>query len=176
MIEAWIGLGANLGDPVATLNTALERLDRVERTHLTAVSRFYRTPPWGDTDQPDFINAVAAVDTGLSAGALLEALHAIEANLGRVRGDRRWGPRRVDLDLLVFGDARIESPEVVVPHPRIPERAFVLVPLDAVAPGLTIPGQGRVDALLAALDDNERAGIKAGPQPEYLPAHSNRGA
>lgn len=169
MIEAWIGLGANLGDRAATLDAALERIDRLDETRLKAVSRYYFTPPWGDTDQPDFLNAVAPVRTGLTPEMLLRALLAIESDLGRERRGRRWGPRTIDLDLLLYGNERIERPQLTVPHPRIRERAFVLVPLLELAPDLAVPGQGRADALLARLDDNERAGIRPGPESGYKP-------
>lgn len=167
MTEAWIGLGANLGERAATLDAALEAIDRLDETRLQAVSRYYITPPWGETDQPDFLNAVARVCTALSARSLLTNLQAIEADLGRRRTGRRWGPRVIDLDLLVFGDERIDLPELTVPHPRIAERAFVLVPLGELAPELVIPGQGRADALLARLDDNAVSGIRPGPAPGY---------
>src|SRR5699024_11703363 len=102
------------------------------------------------------------------------ALQAIESDLGRERTGRRWGPRAIDLDLLLHGQACIDRPELTVPHPRIHERAFVLVPLVELAPELSIPGQGRADALLAQLDDNERSGIRPGPRPGYQPAANNR--
>lgn len=174
MIEAWIGLGANLGERAATLDAALERIDRLEQTRLQAVSHYYFTPPWGDPDQPEFLNAVACATTGLTAGELLKALLAIEGELGRERTGRRWGPREIDLDLLLYGSERIDRPELTVPHPRIRERAFVLVPLVELAPGLAIPGQGRADALLAQLDDNARSGIRPGPEPGYEPPQDDR--
>lgn len=167
MIEAWIGLGANLGDRSATLDAALERIDRLDETRLRALSRYYFTPPWGETDQPEFLNAVALLDTRMSAGNLLRALLGVESDLGRERTSRQWGPRVIDLDLLLYGNERIARPELTVPHPRIRERAFVLVPLVEMSPDLSVPGQGRADALLAQLDDNERSGIRPGPDPGY---------
>lgn len=176
MIEAWIGLGANLGDRAATLDAALARLDRLDACDVLAVSRYYSTPPWGDTDQPEFLNAVALLRTDLAAQDLLEALQDIESALGRERTGRRWGPRTIDLDLLLYGDECIKTPRLTVPHPRIRERAFVLVPLVELSPELTIPGQGRADALLAQLDDNERSGIRPGPESghEEPPANHRR--
>ena len=174
MIEAWIGLGANLGDRAATLDAALERVDRLEETRVTAVSRYYFTPPWGETDQPEFLNAAARLRTALAAEALLQGLLAIESELGRERTARRWGPRVVDLDLLLYGEERIDRPELTVPHPRLSERAFVLVPLLELAPDLSVPGEGRADALLAGLDDNERSGIRSGPEPGYRPSRDDR--
>lgn len=175
MIEAWIGLGANLGDRAATLDAALGRIDRLNETRLCAASHYYLTPPWGDTDQPEFLNAVARVRTGLRATELLHGLLAVELELGRERSKRRWGPRVIDLDLLLYGDICIDRPDLTVPHPRLHERAFVLVPLLELAPDLTVPGQGRADALLGQLDDNERAGIRVGPEAGYLPPKEEAG-
>ena len=174
MIEAWVGLGANLGDRAATLDAALASLDRLDACDVVAVSRYYFTPPWGDTDQPEFLNAVALLRTDLCAEDFLDELQGIESALGRERNGRRWGPRTIDLDLLLFGDERIETPRLTVPHPRIRERAFVLVPLVELSPELIIPGQGRADALLAQLDDNERSGIRPGPEPGYEPSAKHR--
>ncbi|NBD94997.1 MAG: 2-amino-4-hydroxy-6-hydroxymethyldihydropteridine diphosphokinase, partial [Gammaproteobacteria bacterium] len=157
----------------ATLDAALERIDQLECTRLRAVSRYYFTPPWGDTEQPEFLNAVARLDTGQSAEDLLNALLAIESGLGRERGERRWGPRVIDLDLLLYGQERIDQPGLTVPHPRLGERAFVLVPLAELAPRLTVPGQGRADALLVQLQDNERSGIRPGPASGYKPARDD---
>lgn len=175
MIEAWIGLGANLGDRAAMLDAALGRIDRLTETRLCGVSRYYLTPPWGDTDQPEFLNAVARASTGLTADELLRGLLAVELELGRERSQQRWGPRVIDLDLLLYGDACIDRPDLTVPHPRLHERAFVLVPLLELAPDLTVPGQGRADALLEQLDDNERAGIRPGPEANYLPPNEDAG-
>lgn len=170
MIRAWIGLGANLGDRAATLDAALAAIDHLPDTRVLSTSGYYLTPPWGDTDQPEFINAVAEVETGLAASDLLTALLAIERERGRVRSGRRWGPRAIDLDLLLYGDRTIVTPDLTVPHPRIRERAFVLVPLVEISPEIVVPGQGRAAELLAALGDNERSGIRPGPKPGFEPA------
>jgi 2-amino-4-hydroxy-6-hydroxymethyldihydropteridine diphosphokinase len=115
-------------------------------------SRFYRTPPWGHTEQPDFVNAAIAVETTLSAPDLLDALLATERAFGRVRDGERWGPRTLDLDLLAYGDDVIDDDRLTVPHPRIAERAFVLLPLADIAADAVLPGMGRVGDLLAAID------------------------
>jgi 2-amino-4-hydroxy-6-hydroxymethyldihydropteridine diphosphokinase len=121
-------------------------------TRLLARSRFYRTPPWGVTEQPPFLNAAAALDTELTPHALLDALLAIERAAGRVRGDVRWGPRTLDLDLLHMDGVTMHDERLTLPHPRIAARAFVLLPLADLAPHLQLPGLGRVDALLAVAD------------------------
>ncbi|WP_224784923.1 2-amino-4-hydroxy-6-hydroxymethyldihydropteridine diphosphokinase [Marinihelvus fidelis] len=149
---AWVGLGSNQGDRRALLAQALERIGQLPAVELVRSSPVYETEPWGDTDQPAFLNAVAELAVSGTAEQLLESLQAIEADLGRVRGERRWGPRPIDLDILVFGDQAIDTPDLVVPHPRLPERAFVLVPLADIAPGLRVPGRGVVADLLAAID------------------------
>lgn len=151
---ACIGLGGNVGDAAGTLRAAFDALDALPRTQLLRASRLYRTPAWGLRGQPDFINAAALLETSLSPRELLHALLDVERGFGRDRGQeaQRWGPRRLDLDLLLYGDARIDEPGLVVPHPRMHLRAFVLVPLAEVAPEAEVPGQGRVDALLAAVD------------------------
>ncbi len=151
-VRAFIGLGSNLDDPPRQLGLALDRIAELPGTRLVATSGLWRTPPWGVIEQPAFVNAVAGIDTGLAPRALLDALLAIERALGRVRDGERWGPRRIDLDLLVYGDQRVDEEGLVVPHPRLRERAFVLVPLAEVAPSVEVPGQGRVDALLAGVD------------------------
>lgn len=174
MTEAWVGLGSNLGDRAAILDAALERIDQLGSSRVVGVSRYYRTAPWGETDQPEFINAVACVRTSLSADALLRALLAVESALGRTRDGSRWGPRVIDLDLLLFGDERIERDDLVVPHPRLHERAFVLIPLAELAPERVVPGQGRVDALLGALEDNERSGVRPGPESGYRTSPDQR--
>lgn len=149
-VPAYIGVGSNLGDSRARVLAAFDALDALPRTRLLTRSRLYRTRPFGPVEQGDFINAVAGIETHLSARELLAGIRGIEAEAGRVR-DVRWGPRTLDLDLLVYGSERIESPELTVPHPGIAERGFVLAPLADVAPTLEVPGAGRVDALLHAL-------------------------
>lgn len=151
--RAYVGLGGNVGDVAAALQAAFDALDALPGTQLAARSRLYRTPAWGRTTQPDFINAVAAIDTALSPQALLDALLAIERAHGRDRDaeDGRWGPRRLDLDLLLHGDAVLDQPGLQLPHPRLHERAFVLVPLAEVAPALVVPGLGTVATLRAAV-------------------------
>lgn len=143
MTLAAVGLGANLGDAARTLRDAIDALDDVAGTRLLRASRLYRTPAWGVTDQPDFVNAVAVLDTTLSARDLLDALLAIERDAGRVRIEgERWGPRVLDLDLLLHGDAIIDEPGLRLPHPHLHERAFALLPLLEAWPGAVIPGIG----------------------------------
>lgn len=150
-VRAWIGLGSNLGDAADCVRTAIQELGKLPGTTLGPVSGLYRTAPVGVIDQPDFCNAVAAVDTTLSPLELLSHLQTMEQDYGRVR-TRRWGPRTLDLDVLTYGEQRINQPELTVPHPRLHERGFVLVPLAAVAPAMMVPGVGRVDELVAAVE------------------------
>ncbi|HEU0276443.1 MAG TPA: 2-amino-4-hydroxy-6-hydroxymethyldihydropteridine diphosphokinase [Rhodanobacteraceae bacterium] len=151
MTDACIALGSNLDGPRAHVEQAFAALAALPGTQVRARSRLYRTPPWGVVDQPDFVNAVAVLDTALEPRELLQALLAIEARAGRVRGIRN-GPRVLDLDLLLYGGRTIHLPELEVPHPRLQDRAFVLVPLAEVAPDLEVPGRGRVADLLARVD------------------------
>ena len=151
-VTALIGLGGNLGDVRARLAAAIDALGRVPGVSVGARSRFYRTPPWGNVDQPDFVNAAVAVDTAMGPHDLLDVLLATERDFGRLRDGERWGPRTLDLDLLAYGDRTIDDERLTVPHPRIAERAFVLLPLADIAPTLTLPGIGRVDALLGHVD------------------------
>lgn len=144
---AWIGLGSNLDDPQAQVRAAAAALGRTDGLQVEAVSSLYTSPPMGPPDQPDFINAVMQVTTMLGAEAVLDVLLAQEQAQARRRG-RRWGPRTLDLDLLLFGDAVINSPRLQVPHPGIHARAFVLYPLAELAPGLHIPGMGSLQELL----------------------------
>ena len=150
MPRAYVGLGSNLGDREATLLAALELLGRSVR--VVAVSSVRETEPWGDPNQPLYLNAVAAVETQLSPRGLLDVLLAVERELGRERSGRRYGPRTIDLDLLVHGDEVLDEPGLTVPHPRLHERRFVLEPLAELAPGLVVPGRGAVGELLAAVD------------------------
>lgn len=152
-VEAFVGLGANLGDPPAAIERAIVALDALPGTRVSARSRLYRTPAWGLADQPDFINAVARVSTRLVPQALLEALLGVERQAGRTRGDGpQWGPRVLDLDLLLYGDAELDLPGLRVPHPRLHERAFALVPLAEIAPDARIPGHGVAAGLVAAME------------------------
>jgi 2-amino-4-hydroxy-6-hydroxymethyldihydropteridine diphosphokinase len=152
-VIAYIGLGANLGDAEATVRAALVALAALPETRLLAGSRLYRTPAWGRLDQPAFVNAAAALETGLAPEALLDQLLALERSHGRERLDgERWGPRTLDLDVLLYGDAVIDSPRLRVPHPHLHERAFALLPLAEIAPQALIPGHGTVQAALAPLE------------------------
>jgi 2-amino-4-hydroxy-6-hydroxymethyldihydropteridine diphosphokinase len=158
-VEAYVGLGANMGDAAAAVSAAIDRLDVVAQVRVTARSSLYRTPAWGVTEQPDFINAVVQLQTSLDAQQLLRVLLDLERDAGRDRSRaRRWGPRELDLDLLLYGDASIDTPGLRVPHPHLHERAFVLVPLAEIAPELDIPGRGTVGDLLKAV---ATAGIEA---------------
>jgi 2-amino-4-hydroxy-6-hydroxymethyldihydropteridine diphosphokinase len=145
MTRAFVALGANLGER--------ERAVRTAATWLGArrLSTLRETEPWGVTDQPRFVNAVAELDTDLDPRALLDELLAVEHRLGRVRGPERYGPRTIDLDLLLYGEETIDEPGLVVPHPRLHERRFMLEPLAELDPLLVIPGHGHVSLLLAKL-------------------------
>jgi 2-amino-4-hydroxy-6-hydroxymethyldihydropteridine diphosphokinase len=152
-VQAAIGLGGNVGDAAATLREALQALDRLPATRLLRASPLYRTPAWGKTDQPDFVNAAALVETTLGARALLDALLEVERRFGRRReAGPQWGPRVIDLDLLLYGDRAIDEPGLRVPHPHLHERAFALLPLADIAPDMPVPGRGPVRALLSQLD------------------------
>ena len=140
-MKAWIGLGSNLGDREAMIRQALEAIAAMPDTDLLRASSLYDTEPVGETDQPNFLNAVAQVDTELPSRQLLWNLLLIEKRLGRER-TRRWGPRTIDLDLLLFGDEVIEEDDLRVPHPEMIRRAFVLVPLVELEPNLVHPGTG----------------------------------
>ena len=152
MARAIIGLGANLGDPVAQLRAAIEAIGRLPLTRIVAASSFYRTAPVGFAAQPDFVNAAVAIDTELEPRALLAALKAIEVAAGRERSFKD-APRTLDLDLLLYADRLIDEPELVVPHPRMHERAFVLAPLVEIEPDAVVPGRGRAAKLLARCAD-----------------------
>ena len=143
MTRAAVGLGANLGDAAASVRAAIQALETLPGTRLVAASRLYRSAAWGVTAQPEFVNAVAVVDTSLSPRELLDGLLAIERRFGRTRvAGERWGPRTLDLDLLLFGDERMDAPGLQVPHPHLHERAFALLPLLEVWPDACIPGVG----------------------------------
>lgn len=149
---AFIGLGGNLGDVCTRLHAAIAALDASPGLRVTGRSRLFSTPPWGQLDQPDFVNAAIAVSTTLTPHALLDTLLSVEHAFGRVREGERWGPRSLDLDLLAFGDATIADDRLTVPHPRMTERAFVLLPLADIAPDAVLPGLGCVSDLLKVVD------------------------
>lgn len=148
--RAWVGLGGNVGDAVATVRAAIEALSRLPGTRLLRASRLYRTPAWGVREQADFINAVVLLETSLGPRALLDRMLEIERNFGRERRER-WGPRVLDLDLLLHGDDVIEEPGLRVPHQHLHERAFALLPLLDVSPDATIPRRGPARDALSAL-------------------------
>jgi 2-amino-4-hydroxy-6-hydroxymethyldihydropteridine diphosphokinase len=158
-VRAWVGLGSNLDNPVEQLQRALRALGRLPRTRLLRHSRLYRSAPWGIADQPAFVNAVAELDTGLEARELLDALHGIEREQGRRRDGSRWGPRTLDLDLLTYDDRQSSEQGMVLPHPHIAERSFVLVPLAELQADLAIAGIGVVRELLAHLDARDCVAI-----------------
>jgi 2-amino-4-hydroxy-6-hydroxymethyldihydropteridine diphosphokinase len=149
-VTAYVGLGANLDDPLEQIRSAARDLELLPDTRHVHCSSFYRSAPVGFSAQPDFINAVCRLETVLSAPALMQALLDIESRHGRVRGAQKGGPRTLDLDLLLYGQAVLHEPGVVVPHPRLHERAFVLAPLAELDPHELIPGRGPVATLLAA--------------------------
>ncbi len=163
MTVAYVGLGSNLAEPRKQIETAMKALSGLPQTRLLSQSRLYATEPWGRRDQPTFVNAVAALDTQLSARDLLDGLLAIEHRAGRDRKGDRWGPRILDLDILLFGDARIDEPALHIPHPHLHERAFALVPLAELAPILYVPGGGRVIDLLARIDASGCAPLESSP-------------
>lgn len=151
MTLAYVGLGANLGRREETLQRAVRLLREIDSVEVCAVSTLRETEPVGVVDQPAFLNGAVELRTSLSARELLEVLLEIERSLGRVR-DERWGPRVIDLDLLVYGDEVVDEPGLHVPHPRVHERRFALEPLAELDPELEVPGRGKVSALLAELD------------------------
>ena len=149
MARAYLGIGSNLGDRETTIRQALALL--AKRVDVVAVSSLRETEPWGYADQPPFLNGAAAVDATLPARELLEVLFEVERELGRTRDGPRFGPRTIDLDLLLYGAEVVEKPGLTVPHPRLHERRFVLEPLGELAPGLVVPGRGAVESLLAGV-------------------------
>lgn len=146
-VRAYIGIGSNLDNPVAQVHEALGELEMLPDTILVSKSSLYSSKPMGPADQPDYVNAVAGIDTLLSAGDLLQAMHRIEDLQGRDRQGEQWGPRTLDLDLLLYGSSRIDTPHLTVPHPGMHERDFVIVPLAEIAGNLTIPGCGQLSVL-----------------------------
>lgn len=167
MTTAYLGLGSNLGDRHAMLAAALAFL--AEHVRVTRASSVYETAPWGRTDQPSFLNCCVVIETTVDAVALLRLAKDIERRLGRVTAEH-WGPRAIDVDLLLFDDERIATPDLAVPHPRLLERAFVLVPLAEIAPDAAIAGTTlSVRAALAALARTPNDVVKSGPPIETPP-------
>jgi len=160
MTSAYIGLGSNLNDPVLQLLNALQSLQEIPLSKLVKYSSFYRSKALGPQRQPDYINAVAQMETALTAFSLLHEMQSIETRYGRVRGKERWGPRTLDLDLLVFGSEEIHDIKLIVPHPEIANRNFVLSPLVEICSEMTIPGLGFAKDLLNQLDTDELEKIK----------------
>jgi len=150
---AYVGIGSNLQGPARQVENAAALLAEIPGTRRIAMSSLYRSSAFGGVEQPDFVNAVAAVLTTLSAADLLAELQAIEHRQGRERSEARWGPRVIDLDLLVYSSEKIETPDLSVPHPGIGERNFVLLPLKEIAPDLVIPGLGRVASIPVNLEE-----------------------
>ena len=160
MTPAYVGMGANLGEPKKQLAAAWQALEGVPNTRALARSSLYRSAPIGYENQPDFFNCVAQIETSLEAHALFEQLQKIESRLGRVRSFQN-APRTIDLDLLLYGEDRIETPGLTVPHPRMHERAFVLAPLVELDPAIVIPGHGAAADLLRACRDQQVERIDA---------------
>jgi 2-amino-4-hydroxy-6-hydroxymethyldihydropteridine diphosphokinase len=154
VVRAYVGLGANLGDREAMLRSALEQLRAEPDVRVMAVSTFLDTAPVGLVDQPRFLNAVAAVETDLGARGLLDRLLGIERRLGRTRAGARFGPRTIDLDLLLYDDEQIDEPGLQVPHPRLHERLFALEPLAELEPDLILPGRGPLADVVAGLQSS----------------------
>jgi 2-amino-4-hydroxy-6-hydroxymethyldihydropteridine diphosphokinase len=148
----YIGLGSNMEDPVAQLKHSLDALATHPDIEVTAVSRFYRNPPMGPQDQPDYVNAAARLETGLEPEPLLDALQSIENAQGRDRNERHWGPRTLDLDILLYDELFVDTERLTIPHPGIVSRPFVLQPLSDIDPDLVIPGHGSVKHLLEHCD------------------------
>jgi len=151
LTPAYIAIGANLGKPVQQVMAGVEALAMLPDTRLAAVSSLYRSAPVGYAEQPDFVNAVVKIETALPPRALLDALLGIEQSFGRVR-EVKNGPRTLDLDIVLYGDAKVDEPGLVIPHPRMHERAFVVVPLAEIAPDQPVPGGGRMADLVARVD------------------------
>ncbi|MCW1875499.1 2-amino-4-hydroxy-6-hydroxymethyldihydropteridine diphosphokinase [Erwinia sp. INIA-01] len=154
MMRVYLALGSNLADPLHQVQSALDALAAIPQSRLIACSSLYRTPPYGPPDQPDYLNAAVALDTELSPEALLDHTQRIELEQGRVRKDHRWGPRTLDLDIMLFGDLTLATTRLTVPHYDMHNRAFMLLPLREIAPDLSLPDGTRIADLLAPLDSS----------------------
>jgi 2-amino-4-hydroxy-6-hydroxymethyldihydropteridine diphosphokinase len=153
-LMAYIGIGSNLDNPVVQVQEAIEELGAIPDSLLIARSSLYSSKPMGAADQPNYVNAVVAIDTVLSPQALLQVLQAIERRRGRERTGEKWGPRVLDLDLLLYGGRRIDTADLTIPHPGLHERDFVLVPLGEIAGDISIPGRGRLSAFMSRCDNH----------------------
>lgn len=154
MIKVYIGLGSNLNDPLSQLKKAIISLEMVPSTSVSKTSSFYKSKPVGPQDQPDFVNAVVELDTELSAHVLMDYLKGIENAQGRVR-EQKWGPRTLDLDILLYGDEIIQGEHLEVPHVEMHKRGFVLLPLDEISPDCVIPGIGSVQKQLHQVNTDD---------------------
>ncbi|EQA4282368.1 2-amino-4-hydroxy-6-hydroxymethyldihydropteridine diphosphokinase [Cronobacter dublinensis] len=152
MTLVYIALGSNLAEPLSQVNDALAALAQIPHSRIVATSPFYRTPPLGPQDQPDYLNAAVALETTLTAEALLDNTQRIELQQGRVRKAERWGPRTLDLDIMLFGDETINTERLTVPHYDMKNRAFMLLPLAQIAPALRFPDGERLTDVLERLD------------------------
>jgi len=159
---AYIGIGSNLGNPMAQVQEAFADLDAIPHSILIARSCLYGSKPMGPAEQPDYVNAVAAMDTVLSPQELLQALQKIEQRHGRERTGEKWSPRILDLDLLLYGVRMITSVDLTVPHPGLHERDFVLIPLEEIAGDITIPGRGAVSSLISRCENHALRKLAAG--------------
>ena len=154
MITAYIAVGSNLADPVSQANLAIETLKSLPQSKFIAASKLYSSTPMGPQNQPDYINAVVAIETELTPIELLNCTQAIEQEQGRVRKDERWGPRTLDLDIILYGNEVIDSERLTVPHYGMKEREFVLYPLAEIAPSLQLPDGTELNELLKVVDKN----------------------
>ncbi|WP_405422711.1 2-amino-4-hydroxy-6-hydroxymethyldihydropteridine diphosphokinase [Pantoea stewartii] len=152
MTRVYLALGSNLADPLHQIDAALSALDALTGVQRIATSSFYRTPPYGPPDQPYYLNAAVALETTLSAEALLDETQRIEREHGRVRKAERWGPRTLDIDIMLFGSEQIHSERLIVPHYDMLNRAFMLVPLLEIAPALRLPDGRPLQPIMATLD------------------------
>ncbi len=159
-VEAYIGLGSNLSDPQVQITTALQELNSILDTRLLEASSLYASKPMGPSDQPDYVNAVAKIFTYLPPERLLAELQSIEQAHRRQRKGQRWGPRTLDLDIILFGDVQIESKTLQIPHYGVAEREFVLIPLQELQADLIIPGRGTVEELITELPPYELSRIE----------------
>ena len=165
-VVVWIGLGSNMGQAADQVEQAIAALTDAPGLELTARSSLYRTAPVGNVDQPDFINAVVRASCRIGCYVLLEALQKIEKRFGRTRDGERFGPRSLDLDLLMYADQTVSSPQLELPHPRMHERLFVLEPLTEIEGDITVPGRGRLSVLRQACLDQRVQRLGDGVCPE----------